>query len=116
MVHETAITINIGGPVLDFNAPWRTIQAMYTSSTAYPWSRVLPIGIVKAGMQQGAYKFWSRIGYTIADPTIRHYGAGTFLYKPGIGLLLGNYLPHYPIVDEHSLPTLNKLVIDDKTP
>lgn len=113
------VTINIKGPLVSSTAPWRTIRALLPSNPHYEFSRAL--GIVHENILNGVYSFWYRTegnshgdSFTyknnIYSSNLRELGLGSFKYKPGIGIVGGEY-PSYFNISNPRVP-FNKISID----
>lgn len=85
------VTLNVRSPRLDQEAPWRTVRTLLPAGAAYPWQRVLPMGLVPAGVSGGTYEFWYRPAPTASHGSLREAGSGAFTYRAGVGLLTGEY-------------------------
>ena len=87
------VTINTKSPIVPVDATWRTIRALLPSKGNYEYSTA--IGIVLEKTHQGMFEFWSRPQINVSHPGLRHFGIGSFEYKPGIGLVSGKYAQYF---------------------
>lgn len=85
--HTDYFTLNIAGPRLDQDAPFRTVLALHPPS-GYDHPSLAPaIGLVRSGTFRGITEFWSRVRDITSHPWMGEYGLQEFTYKPGIGVL-----------------------------
>jgi hypothetical protein len=111
------VTININSPRVDWNAPYRTLRALLPASRVYEYTHALPMGIARAGAYHGVYEFWSRSPPTTEhEPNPLYYGGGIFEYRPGIGLLTGQYWAYFHLLDPGITAIFfDRITVDEKT-
>ena len=104
--------INTKGPSLSRNAPWRVIGAWLPPE--YQYRNLWPIGLVHDSVHTSMYSFWSRPPVGTTHPTLRYFGSGQFIYKPGIGLISGKY-PTYSSISGLILPDrFDHIIVDGR--
>jgi|GEM_PF-4302669 len=94
LIQTDYVTINVKSPVLSSDAPWRTMLALLPATSKHNYTRTMPIGIVREGTYRGMSEFWSRPSIMVSHPGLRDFGIGVFEYKPGFGVVSGQYA-HY---------------------
>jgi len=110
------MTINIKSPVVAYNAPYRALRSLLPSSIPYAYTKSLPMGIALSDKYKGIYRFWSRTPATpLHVPGLRYYGNELFEYKPGIGIISGNYHSYYYPASNIELSAFFNYVLLDKT-
>jgi hypothetical protein len=108
------MTINIKGPMVAYDAPYRTLRSLLPLGISYTYTHTLPMGIVLSSKHNGIYQFWSRAQATpLHVPGLHYYGNEIFEYKPGIGIISGSYHSYYYSASNVELPAFFKNVLLD---
>lgn len=108
------VTINVKSPIISFGAPWRDIRALLPAKRNYEYS--MAMGIALEGKHQGLFEFWSRPEINISHPGLRHFGIGVFMYKPGIGIVSGQYAQYfYKLNPLNWQITFDRIMVDNNT-